>query len=313
MRGNFAYSGAASQTDSRTWEYEYPVITSLITNLRTDNKVRVNYAASDASSGLAAIYLYYSKTDNPSLTTADIATLSSTVPGAVAGGWAWNLATSGYPASSSSAGSTDFLTPVLDQTQKYFFYAAARDRQGNLTRAWAAGGSVTDVVTRKVIGIHGDLTYDLTHPVATMTPIAEAYFTAVTPDVRLYVVNVDYAVATPGAGGAALEKVYLYYTTDAGPFDSLRVVRDHQLSSTSSSGTFTVSGATLSAAGSYQIWYFHLVARDADSELVRTGSLLAVEGGTASHQPPVFRAQIRASDNARRTYDLNSPTMGLSV
>jgi hypothetical protein len=314
MRGNFAYSGATGPADSRTWEYEYPVVTSLTVSLRTDNRVRVNYAASDAPSGLANVYLYYAKTDDPSITSAGVAALAaSSVPSSSNGGRVWDLAASGYPSSSSTSGATEFLSPVLEQSQTYFFYATARDRQGNLTRAWSAPGSVTDVVTKRPIGIHGGLTYDLTHPVAAMTPIAEAYFTDVSPDVRQYVVNVDFSVPSPGDGGAALEKVYLYYTTEAGPFDSLRVVRDHQLSTTASSGKFTVSGATLSALGSYQMWYFHLVARDADSELVRTGSLNVAEGGTAAHQPPVFRAQIRAADNGRRTYDLNPPTIRFSV
>ena len=72
MVGNFAYDGASGVSDSRTWDYQYPTVSSLTVSLLTDNTVRINYAAaSDAAdslldpagaepdSGLARVYVYY--------------------------------------------------------------------------------------------------------------------------------------------------------------------------------------------------------------------------------------------------------------
>ena len=42
---------------------------------------------------------------------------------------------------------------------------------------------------------------------------------------------------------------------------------------------------------------------------VAVTSLNPGEGGTSGHIPPVYKAQIRSSDNGRRSYDLDPPVM----
>eukprot|EP00873_Tetraselmis_striata_P043940 jgi/Tetstr1/464204/TSEL_009009.t1 len=299
MLGNFAYDGAVDGADSRTWDYRYPAVSSLSVSLQTDNRVRLNYAAADAgdpasNSGLARVYVYYTTADASYTVDQVAAAAAGTAETQADGGHVWDL-TPGYPVSSSGA---DHLTPALAETTAYFFYAVAEDRQGNRTYAKAPGTSaLTDVVTKEPIPVHGGLTYDLTPPVVTLD--ADPYFTDESPDVRDYVINVPFTVANPAAGGAAFDRVYLYYTPAAGAYDGAHVRANAAASATATGGTFQVSGAAVSAAAPYAPWHFYVAAFDADTEA--TGVL-----------PPVDSRAISAADNGGRSYDLSPPTMSFT-
>lgn len=114
MIGNYAYDGAAGDGDSRTWDYQYPTVSSLGVSLLTDNTVRLTYVADDSAdslvdpetepnSGLARIYVYYTTTDASYSVDDVVANASSNLAqGQSYGGHVWDL-TATYPDNSSSS------------------------------------------------------------------------------------------------------------------------------------------------------------------------------------------------------------------
>ena len=321
--GNLSPVVVAPMTDNngRTWDYRPPNVSGLLrVNLATDNTVKVvcdfddsHINAPPGNSGIADVYMYYEVDQGNVYSAADIISMSGSNLSASSGGKQWY-------------GSSPYhvWTPQLQESTPYAFYALAVDAQSNESQVVKTG-----------IHIHGGTTYDLTAPTVVVGQNSSVYFTNTTPDITQYKANLDFAVQNLGAGGASLESVYLFYTSDEKSSPKALDVRSYATGTTplpnntyaasmsNASGTFEISGSNLSSVAPYDDWYFHIVAFDTDSEAVLSGALSASNPSFdannsdefdkyAGDGPAVQIVEIDSNSNNGKSYSLTPPQMSFA-